>query len=122
MMIGDYTAEFARPRGCGQGKVRYRGRCMTPNKPMPSSRPEKKRMVLVKRGDRMKLVHYGAKGYKHNYSDSAKKSYLARSGGIKNKSGGLTKDDPFSPNHWARKDLWPGGKADGGTKYGRKKR
>lgn len=78
-------------------------------------------MVLVKRGDRTKLVHYGAKGYKHNYSDRAKKSYLARSGGIKNKSGGLTKSDPFSPNYWARRDLWPGGKADGSTKYGRKR-
>jgi hypothetical protein len=66
----------------------------------------KKRMVLVKKGDQIKVVHYGAQGYKHNYSSAAKKSYLARSAGIRNKAGELTKDDIFSPNYHARRDLW----------------
>lgn len=92
------------------------------NKPIKSNKKDKKKMVLVKRGDRIKLVHYGHSGYSHNYSDKAKKSYLARSGGIRNKSGQLTKNDPFSPNYWARRDLWPKGKADGGSKYGRKEK
>jgi hypothetical protein len=35
-----------------------------------------------------------------------RKNYLARSAGIKNKSGQPTKDDVFSANHWARKVLW----------------
>ena len=105
-MIGDYTAEFARPRGCGQGKVRYRGRCMTPNKPVPSSRPEKKRMVLVKRGDRMKLVHYGAKGYSdyRKHKDPARRArFQKRHRAIKLKDGRPAHSDPFQPAYWSTK-------------------
>lgn len=87
------------------------------NKPTESNRPEKKKMVLVKRGDKIKIVHYGQRGYRHNYSDAAKKSYLARSAGIKGKDGSATKNDPFSANYWARRDLWPSGKADGSEKF-----
>lgn len=50
-----------------------------------------KRVVLAKKGEEVKVVRYGAE---------AGKSYLASSGGIKGK------DDKFSANHWARKDLW----------------
>ena len=46
------------------------------------------------------------KDYKHNYSKEARKNYLTRSAGIKNKSGKSTKNDKFSANYWARKDLW----------------
>jgi hypothetical protein len=106
-------AEFA----ASQKKIKVNGRLMVPNKPYPSSNPKKKRMVLVVRKGRRKLLHYGAKGYKHNYSPKAKRNYLNRSGGIRNKSGQLTKDDPFSPNYWARRDLWPRGKANGRSKY-----
>jgi len=42
-----------------------------------------------------------------NHNDPVRrKSYLARSGGIKNGSGGLTKDDPSSPNYHSRRVLW----------------
>ena len=42
-----------------------------------------------------------------NHNDPVRrKSYLARSGGIKNKSGGMTKNDPSSPNYHSRKILW----------------
>lgn len=71
-------------------------------------------MVLAKKGDEVKLVHFGQKGYQHNYSPEAKQNYLTRSAGIRNKSGELTKDDPFSPNYWARKVLWPKGETGHG--------
>ena len=69
---------------------------------MKSWRPEKKKVVLAKKGDQVKVVHFGAAGYGHNYSDAARKSYLARSAKIKGT------DDKFSANHWARKVLWAG--------------
>jgi hypothetical protein len=95
-------------------EVSYRGQAFPDyNIPVPSSRPEKKKMVLVKRDDRVKLVHFGQKGYRHNYSDSAKKNYLSRSAGIRGKDGKPTASDPFSANYWARKELWPSGDADG---------
>jgi len=85
------------------GKIEYSGKTFDGfNKPKKSDRPGKKKMVLAKKGDEIKLVHYGATGYGHNYSDKARKSYLARSAGIKGK------DDKFSANYWARKDLWAG--------------
>lgn len=79
------------------------------NKPIRSSDPDKKMMVLAKKGDEVKLIHFGQRGYKHNYSEAAKKNYLTRSAGIRNKSGELTKDDILSPNYWARRVLWPSG-------------
>ena len=116
--------EFARTTGARDKKPRkkrvdYRGRSFPGyNKPIPSDKKGKKKMVLVKKGDQVKLVHYGAERYKHNYSAKAKKSYLARSGGIRNKSGELTKNDKFSPNFWARRDLWPKrSKPNGSSKW-----
>ena len=38
------------------------------NKPIKSNRAGKKKMVLAKEGDKVKLIHYGQKGYGHNYS------------------------------------------------------
>lgn len=95
-------------------KYLYRGKLWTPNKPVTSTAKNKKMMVLAtktingkKRG---KIIHFGAKGYGHNYSPSAKRNYLKRSAGIRNKEGKLTKNDPWSANYWARKVLWPKGK------------
>jgi hypothetical protein len=79
------------------------------NKPVRSSNPDKKMMVLAKKGDEVRLIHFGQRGYKHNYSQEAKKNYLTRSAGIRDKQGNLTKDDIFSPNYWARRVLWPSG-------------
>lgn len=84
------------------------------NQPIKSDRPEKKMMVLAKKGDEVRLIHFGQKGYKHNYSAEGKKDYLSRSAGIRDKSGNLTKDDKFSANYWARKVLWPKGKTGEG--------
>lgn len=106
-----------------KASIEYRGKTFPGyNQPIDSDKKDKKKMVLVKKGDRVKVVHYGQKGYQHNYSESAKKNYLTRSAGIRNKDGQLTKNDPFSPNYWARKDLWPSRKpADGKALSGLKK-
>ena len=97
-----------------RASIEYRGKTFPGyNQPISSDRPNKKKMVLAKEGDRVKLIHYGQKGYKHNYSEAAKKNYLSRSAGIRGKGGKLTANDKFSANYWARRDLWPSGKADG---------
>lgn len=68
-----------------------------------------KRSVYVKgKNGNPKLIHYGHSGYRHNYSPEARKSYLARARGIRNKQGQLTHLDRNSKNHWAIKDLWKG--------------
>ena len=101
-------------------RVYYRGRYWTVNKPVKSTLKGKKMMVLAAKmvdGEkRVKVVHFGATGYGHNYSKEAKKNYLARSAGIRDKNGNLTKDDPWSANHWARKILWPANKPATGPK------
>jgi len=79
---------------------------------MKSTRPDKKKMVYVRdsKTGKIKTIHFGAKGYKHNYSEKAWRSYLARAEGIKDKQGRLTKDDKLSANYWAIRYLWPGKK------------
>lgn len=74
----------------------------------------KKKSVFVRdpKSGKIRVVHFGAKGYGHNYSEAARKSYLARSAGIRDKSGKLTKDDKTSPNYWARRELWAGAGGD----------
>jgi len=99
--------------------VEYRGKTFPGyNQPIASDQPDKKKMVLAKKGDTVKLIHFGHSNYKHNYSDSAKKNYLTRSAGIKDKDGNLTKDNKLSANYWARRVLWPKGEADGSAKEG----
>ena len=61
----------------------------------------KKKMVKACAGGKEKLIHYGAKGYGHNYSAAARKSFRARHkcSAAKNK---------LSAKYWACKDLWAG--------------
>jgi len=100
-----------------RGQVKYQGEWYTPNEPKPATQKGKKRQVLATKEGKAKLVAYGAKGYKHNYSEKAKANYLKRAGGIRDKSGKKTKDDKFSANYWAMKDLWPRNEpADGSAK------
>tara|TARA_Y100001937_G_scaffold117952_1_gene171748 strand:- start:875 stop:1126 length:252 start_codon:yes stop_codon:yes gene_type:complete len=65
-----------------------------------------KKMVYVMKDGKKRKIGFGLRGYRHNYSAAARKSYLARSAGIRNKQGKLTKDDKNSANYWARKILW----------------
>ena len=74
------------------------------NKPVKSSRPEKKKMVLACSRGRQKLIHYGATGYGNNYSAAARRSFRAR-----HKCSAAR--DKLMAGYWACKDLWggPGG-------------
>ena len=76
------------------------------NKPRPSTSPGKKRMVKSCANGQEKIIHFGAKGYGHNYSPEARKSFKARHGcdGATNK---------LSAKYWACKNLWAG---PGGSK------
>ena len=76
--------------------------------PYPSTRKDKKLMVFVQnpKTKRLNTIHFGQKGYKHNYSKIARKKYLARSSGIRDKKGNLTKNNPLKANFWSRKILW----------------
>lgn len=71
------------------------------NSPVSSNRPEKKKMVKACSGGEEKLLHFGAKGYGHNYSTAARKSFKAR-----HKCDSAT--DKLTPRYWACKNLWSG--------------
>lgn len=60
---------------------------------------KKKKVVLGCQSGRQKLVKYGAKGYEHNYSKTAKTSFRKR-----HKCD--TAGDKTTARHWACKDLW----------------
>jgi len=72
------------------------------NKPTKSNRAGKKKMVLAKSGDRVKVIHYGDTNYEHNYSAEAKSSFRARHKCDEQK-------DKLTASYWACKDLWPTG-------------
>jgi len=77
-------------------------------RPKPSTRPGKKYMVYVKgQSGNPRLIHFGATGYKHNYSEEAKKNFRAR-----HNCEGASKD---TPKWWACNYLW-GTKQPVGTK------
>ena len=76
------------------------------NVPQKSDRAEKKRMVKACSGGQEKLIHFGAKGYGHNYSAAARKSFKAR-----HKCD--TAKDKLTARYWACKNLWAG---KGGSK------
>jgi len=72
-------------------------------KPMKSTRKGKKKMVYVMKGGSKRLIHYGdssMKDFTQHGDMKRRKSYLARSGGIKGAN------DKNTANYWARKDLW----------------
>lgn len=71
------------------------------NQPTASNRPGKKKMVKACSGGEEKLLHFGAKGYGHNYSPEARKSFKAR-----HKCDSAT--DKLTPRYWACKYLWGG--------------
>ena len=87
--------------------IEYRGKTFPGyNKPIKSDRPEKKKMVLAKEGDKVKLIHFGDSSMGHNYSPEARASFKARHG--KNIAKGK-----MSAAYWADKALWAG---PGGSK------
>ena len=78
-------------------------------KPVKSDKKGKKGMVYVKKDGKKRLIHFGDSSMtdkRKGASKAQQKSYLARSAGIKNKEGKLTKDDKNSANYWSRKINW----------------
>ena len=78
-------------------------------KPRKSTKKGKKGMVYVKKDGKKRLIHFGdsnMKDFTQHKDSERRKSYLARSGGIRDKSGNLTKNNKNSPNYWSRKILW----------------
>ena len=86
---------------------------MACNRPVPSDRPGKKKMVKACSGGKEKLIHFGATGYGHNYSAAARKSFKAR-----HKCD--TANDKLTARHWSCKNLWAG--KGGSTKSSPKNR
>ena len=83
--------------------VEYRGITFPGyNKPIKSNREGKKKMVLAKKGDKVKLIHFGATGYGHNYSAAARKSFRARHGCDKPQAKDKTKARYWSCYQWRK--------------------
>jgi len=87
-------------------------------KPFKSTAKNKKYSVIVMKDGKKRLIHFGDSRY-GQYKDKIgeyssldhndkqrRKSYLARSKGIKNKKGELTWKDKNSANYWSIRTLW----------------
>ena len=78
-------------------------------RPFKSSKAGKKGMVFVMKNGSKRLIHFGdssMKDFTQHKDPERRKSYLARSGGIRDKSGRLTANNRNSANYWARRILW----------------
>lgn len=86
-------------RKLSDGRIEYRGHKFSGfNKPRDSWLDDKSKVVLARKGNAIKIVHFGDPDMpikKQNKSN--KSSYCARSGGISGKN------DKFSANYWSRK-------------------
>jgi len=69
------------------------------NVPVSSNREGKKKMVKACTEGKEKLIHFGADGYKSNYSAEARKNFRARHN-CDNATNKMT------ARHWACKSLW----------------
>ena len=81
-------------------------------KPWKNTTKSKNKMWVYVRSDTKKgykRIGFGLKGmqdYRQHKDKKRRASYLARSGGIKDKNGNLTKNNKNSANYWSRKVLW----------------
>ena len=78
-------------------------------KPRKSTNPKKKGMVYVMKNGAKRLLHFGdasMQDFTQHKDKKRRASYLARSGGIRNKEGKLTKNDKNSANYWSRRENW----------------
>ena len=74
--------------------------------PVKSERKDKKFKVKTPSG---KIIHFGHSLYEdftQHRDEVRKKNYCARSAGIKDKSGKLTKNNKEKSNYYARRFLW----------------
>ena len=72
------------------------------NRPIKSWKPGKKRVVKACSRGKEKIIHFGARGYGHNYSSAARRSFRARHKCDKAK-------DKLTARYWACKNLWTKG-------------
>ena len=67
-------------------------------------------MVYVKgESGNKRLIHFGdssMQDFTQHKDKDRRKNYLARSGGIKDKAGNLTKNNKNKANYYSRKYLW----------------
>ena len=78
-------------------------------KPVHSSNPKKKGMVYVMKDGKKRLIHFGdasMSDFTQHKDPKRRKNYLARSGGIRDKEGNLTKNNKNSANYWSRHINW----------------
>ena len=78
-------------------------------KPVKSLKQGKKGSVYVLKNGKKRLIHFGdasMQDFTQHKDPKRRKSYLARSGGIRDKSGKLTKNNKNSANYWSRKINW----------------
>ena len=78
-------------------------------KPFKSKVKGKKGSVYVMKDGKKRLIHFGDSSMtdkRKGASKAQQKSYLARSAGIRNKEGKLTKNDKNSANYWSRRVNW----------------
>ena len=78
-------------------------------KPVKSTRKGKKGQVYVMKDGKKRLIHFGDSSMtdkRKGASKAQQKSYLARSAGIRDKEGKLTKNNKNSANYWSRKVNW----------------
>ena len=71
------------------------------NRVVASDRSGKKKMVKGCEAGKEKIIHFGAKGYGHNYSPAARKSFKAR-----HKCDTAT--SKLTARYWSCKKLWAG--------------
>ena len=102
-------------RNLGAKTVRYQGvkYLLSPSKPSTAKNKKRYRLVTNTETGRTKKVNYGyspmqnyGSGKNTHKSEKRRDNYLARSSGIKDKQGNLTKDNPMSSNRLSREDLW----------------
>lgn len=88
-----------------KGNLIYRGeKFPSYNKPIRSDREGKQGKVLARKGDEIKVVHFGDPSMEDNYSAEANDAYYARHG---------EESDIFSASYWSSNWLWPKGKLKG---------
>lgn len=94
-----------------KGNLIYRGQKFVGyNKPMKSNREGKQGMVLAKKDDQIKLIHFGDPSLPDNQSREQYNRFVDRFIG----QDGW--DDKFSALYWSRKWLWPSDQIGEGTK------
>lgn len=94
-----------------KGNLVYRGQKFVGyNKPMRSNRDGKQGMVLAKKGDQIKTVHFGDPSMPDNQTKEQYEAFVSR---FKDQKGW---DDPFSALYWSRSWLWPSSRIGKGAK------